>query len=202
MTEIIPRFEFRTFAQDFDIVERKMRELSPVEKVRESTEIYIVSSGNNKNNTKIRDDLIDIKELIKEKEGLEQWTPRIKSTFPMKADMICDGIFPAFGVEPPELKHNVYTLNQYLEEIVSPHPKLLAVQVFKRRFAFTINGCIAELGDVYINGAKIRTANIESVDIQAILKAKQMVGLQEYENTNYLMAIKRVIGMEPESIHW
>ena len=200
MTEIIPRFEFRTFAQDFGIVERKMRALSPVEKIRESTEIYIVSSENNKNNAKIRDDLIDIKVFIQEKEGLEQWAPRIKGAFPMRADMIRDGIFPAFGVDPPEFKHNIYTLNQYLKEIISPHPKLLAVQVFKRRFAFTIYGCIAELGEVYINGAKIRTANIESVDIHAILKAKQMVGMQEYENINYLMAIKRVIGMEPEPI--
>jgi len=34
-------------------------------------------------------------------------------------------------------------------------------------------------------------------DIDAILKAKEMLGLTEYENVNYLLAIKRVIGMEP-----
>jgi hypothetical protein len=43
MSEIKPRFEFRTFAQEFGIVERKIRNLSAVEKIRESTEIYIMS---------------------------------------------------------------------------------------------------------------------------------------------------------------
>ena len=33
MTEIKPRFEFRTFAQSFGIVEAKMRKLAKVEKL-------------------------------------------------------------------------------------------------------------------------------------------------------------------------
>jgi hypothetical protein len=41
------------------------------------------------------------------------------------------------------------------------------------------------------------TANLESVDVNAILEAKKMTGLADYENVNYLLAIKRVIGMEP-----
>ena len=84
-----------------------------------------------------------------------------------------------------------------MNEIIKPHPDLAAVNIFKRRYAFTINYCIAEIGEVYINGAKIMTANLESVDIEAILKGMEMVGLDKYENVNYLLAIKRVIGMEP-----
>ena len=60
MPEIKPRFEFRAFAQSFGIVEEKMRAISPVEQIRESLEIYIMSAGNNENNTKIRNDLMDI----------------------------------------------------------------------------------------------------------------------------------------------
>ena len=108
-----------------------------------------------------------------------------------------DDVFPAFGVSVPDFKREIYTLDQYLEEIIKPHPDLVAVNVFKRRFAFTINGCIAELADVLVNGALIRTANLESTDVEAILEAKKMVNLEEYENVNYLMAIKRIIGMEP-----
>ena len=29
------------------------------------------------------------------------------------------------------------------------------------------------------------------------LKVKQMLGLHEYENVNYLLAIKRILGMQP-----
>lgn len=197
MSEIKPRFEFRTFAQNFGIVEEKMRQLAPCEKIRESSEIYIMSAGNNENNTKVRDDLMDIKVFVKEEKGLEQWNPRMKGSFPMKKEMIEKEVFPAFGVEPPVFKRDEYTLEQFLKEIVYPHRELAAANVFKRRYAFTINGCIAEVGDVYINGALIRTANVESVDVDAILKAKEMLALEPYENVNYLIAIKRVIGMEP-----
>ena len=196
MAEIKPRFEFRTFAQNFGIVENKMRKLSPVEMIRESSEIYIMSAGNNENNTKVRDDKMDIKVFVTEEKGLQQWNPRMKGQFPMETAMIRDDVFPAFGVTVPDFKRDVYTLDQYLNEIIKPHPDLQAVSVFKRRFAFTINGCIAELGTVLINGALIRTANLESTDVDAIVEAMKMVSLEEYENINYLMAIKRVIGME------
>ena len=202
MTDIKPRFEFRTFAQDFGIVERRIRSLSSVEKIRESAEIYIMSRANNENNTKIRDDLMDIKVFIQKKRGLEQWNPRMKGTFPMTVEAISSDVFPAFEVDTPEFHRAVYTLDEYLNEIIRPHSELQAVHVFKRRFGFTINDCIVELADVYINGAHVKTANVESVDVEAILKTKEMVNLQDYENINYLMAIKRVIGMEPEPIPW
>lgn len=197
MPEIKPRFEFRAFAQNFGIVEEKMRQLAPCEKIRESSEIYIMSAGNNENNTKVRDDLMDIKVFVKEEQGLEQWNPRMKGSFPMKREMIEKEVFPAFSVALPEFKRDEYTLDQFLSEIVRPHRELTAVNVYKRRYAFTINDCITEVGDVYINGALIRTANVESVDVDAILKTKKMIALEPYENVNYLIAIKRVIGMEP-----
>lgn len=197
MTEIKPRFEFRTFAQNFGIVEEKMRRLSNCEKIRESSEIYIMSAGNNENNTKVRDDLMDIKVFVREEKGLEQWNPRMKGSFPMETTKITEEVFPAFDVQLPRFERERYTLEQFLKEIVYPHNGLTAVNVFKRRFAFTINGCIAETGEVYVNGALIKTVNVESVDVDAILEAKKMLALEEYENINYLMAIKRVIGMEP-----
>lgn len=197
MSEIKPRFEFRAFATSFGIVEEKMRSLSRVEQIRESAEIYIMSKGNNENNTKIRDSLMDIKVFVAAKDGLEQWNPRMKGRFPMKRELISQEVFPAFDVTEPDLQKQEYSLEAFLNEVILPHPDLAAVNVFKRRFAFTINNCIAELGDVYVNGAHIQTANLESVNIEDIHTAKKMVALDEYENVNYLMAIKRIIGMEP-----
>lgn len=197
MSEIKPRFEFRAFAPDFGIVGTKMRQLAPVEKIRESLEIYIMSAGNNENNTKIRANLMDIKVFVQQQQGLEQWNPRMKGEFPLPVATIRDEVFPAFGVALPKFNRETYTLEQYLNEIIKPHPDLVAVNVFKRRFAFTINNCIAEIGEVFINGAKMMTANLESVDVDAILQAREMVGLTPFENVNYLLAIKRIIGMEP-----
>ena len=197
MAEIKPRFEFRTWARNFGLVETKMRALSPCEQIRESREIYIVSAANNENNTKIRDRLMDIKVLVAEKEGLEQWNPRMKGEFPMAADTLRNEVFPAFGVDMPALARESYTLAEYLDEVIRPHPDLAPVQVFKRRFAFTVNGCITEIAEIEINGAGLQTVAVESVDVPAILEAKRVLGLDEYENVNYLRAIKRVIGMEP-----
>jgi hypothetical protein len=196
MTEIKPRFEFRAFAQNFGMVIEKMRKLSPCEQIRESSEIYIMSAGNNENNTKIRDNKMDIKVFVTEKDGLQQWNPRMKGEFPMKAEKIRDDLFPAFGVSLPDFARDEYTLVQYLDEIIKPHPELSAVKVFKRRFAFTVNNTIVESAELLINNAAIQSVAVESTEIQDILKAKSMMGLNEYENVNYLLAIKRIIGWE------
>lgn len=197
MEEIKPRFEFRTWAKNFGKVEEKMRRLAEVEQIREGREIYIVSAANNENNTKIRDRLMDIKVFVQEKQGLEQWNPRMKGEFPMSAAVLTEEVFPAFGVDMPNLDKDEIALSEYLDEIIRPHPQLAAVEVFKRRFAFTVNNCIAEIAEIEINRAGMQTVAIESVDIDDILEAKEMLGLDEYENVNYLLAIKRVIGMEP-----
>ena len=197
MEGIKPRFEFRTWAKNFGKVEEKLYALSSCEKIRESKEIYIISAGNNENNTKIRDKLMDIKVLVQEKKGLEQWDPLMKGEFPMGATMLREEVFPAFGVEMPELSHNEYSLDMFLRDVIQPHPQIIPVQVFKRRFAFTVEDCITELGEIQFNGAAQQTVAVESVDIEAILRAKNMLGLNEYENLNYLRSIKRVLGMEP-----
>ena len=197
MKMIIPRFEFRAFAQNFGIVEEKIRKLAEVERFRESSEVYILSAANNENNTKIRYNTMDIKVFVKEEKGLEQWNPRVKAEFPMNVDIIRDEVFPAFGVTVPEFSRSEYTLERYLDDIIKPHPELAVARVFKRRFGYTINECITEIAELLINGAAIKTVAVESVDIEAVLKVKKILGLQEYKNVNYLLAIKRILGMEP-----
>lgn len=196
MAEIKPRFEFRTFAQNFGIVTEKMRKLSPLDKIRESSEIYIMSAGNSENNTKVRDNLMDIKVFVTKDRGLEQWNPRMKGSFPMKAEMIRGEVFPAFGVAAPDFKRAEYTLEQFIAEIIRPHKDLVPVSVFKRRYGFMVNNCITEYAELLINGAAIQTVAVESVSVEDILKAKEMLALGEHENINYLHAIKRIIGME------
>ena len=142
---------------------------------------------------------MDIKVLVEKNQGLEQWNPRMKGEFPMKKDIIQKEVFPAFGVNEPQFERDEYTLEQYLEEIIVPHEQLAAVSVFKRRFAFTINGCITEIAQLLINGAAIQTVAVELEDVDAILKAVDILGLNDYENINYLLGIKRIIGMAPLS---
>ena len=197
MNSIIPRYEFRAFAQSFGLVEDRIRSFSACEKYRESGEVYILSADNNQNNTKIRDERMDIKVLEKKEQGLEQWCPGMKGGFPMAVETIRDELFPAFGVAVPQFERSRYTLGQFLDEVIGPHRDLCAAQVFKCRFGFTVNGCSTEIAELLVNGAAIKTLAIESEDAQAVLHTKQLLGLRDYENVNYLLAIKRIIGMEP-----
>jgi len=193
-----PRFEFRSFGQDFTKAATRMARLSvPVpEKVweRYSDEIYILSRTNDINNTKIRDGKMDIKTFVQAVDGLEQWNPLMKGEFPIKASVLNDEVFPAFQVKMPELIKDEYTLGEFLK-MIDGHPDLAAVKVHKQRFGYMVDNTICEYGAVLINGAKVYTINSESTEIDDIRKTISDIGLEGVENINYLQAIKRVIGM-------
>ncbi len=193
-----PRFEFRTFGQEFEEQHYRMSRLSvPVpEKVweRYSEEIYILSRTNDINNTKIRDGKMDIKTYVQTVDGLEQWNPLMKGEFPISADVLKKDVFPAFQVDMPELKKDTYSFEEFID-MVKQHPDLQAVRVHKERYGYMVNDTICEFGYVLINGARVATINSESTEVEDIKKTLKDVGLENLENINYLQAIKRVIGM-------
>jgi len=193
-----PRFEFRSFGQNFDAAHFRMTRLSvPVpEKVweRHSEEIYIMSRTNDINNTKIRDGKMDIKTYVQTVDGLEQWNPLMKGSFPISAKALAEEVFPAFMVEMPALDKDTYTYEEFLH-LIKIHPDLQAVRVYKQRYGYMINDTICEYGVVLINGARLVTINSESTEVEDIKKTVDALGLQSVENINYLQAIKRVIGM-------
>ena len=192
-----PRFEFRTFGQNFDKEHYLMaRQSNPVPKKvweRQSDEIYILSKTNDVNNTKIRDGKMDIKTYVQTVDGLEQWNPLMKGEFPIAKEVLVNEVFPAFKVEMPELSKDKYTYDEFME-IVNNHSDLQAVRVHKHRFGYMVNDTICEFGEILINGAKISTINSESTEVEDIKKTLADTELEGNENINYLQAIKRVIG--------
>jgi len=194
-----PRFEFRTFGQDFQAAGARMARLSmPIpEKVweRESSEIYIMSRTNDVNNTKIRDGKMDIKTYVQTVDGLEQWNPLMKTEFPIDAAVLTKEVFPAFQVDGlPELTKETYTLEEFLA-MIDAHADLQAVNVHKQRFGYLVNDTLCETANVLINGAKVVSINSESTELDDIKKTMADVGLEGVENINYLQVIKRIIGM-------
>lgn len=193
-----PRFEFRSFGQNFEVAAKRMARLSmPVpEKVweRYSDEIYILSRTNDFNNTKVRDGKMDIKTYVQTVDGLEQWNPLMKGEFPISTSILKNEVFPAFQVQMPELNKEVYSFEEFMD-IINSHPDLAAVKVHKQRFGYMVNNTICEYGEVLINGARIMTINSESTEVEDIRKTVHDIGLEGVENINYLQAIKRVIGM-------
>ena len=192
-----PRFEFRTFGQDFDKSAKLMARLSnPVPRKvweRQSDEIYILSKTNDINNTKIRDGKMDVKTYVQTIDGLEQWNPLMKGEFPISKVVLINNVFPAFQVEMPELTKDSYTLEEFIA-IIDAHPDLQGVKVHKQRFGYMVNDTICEVGNVLINGAKVVTINSESTELEDIKKTIVDCELEGCENINYLQVIKRIIG--------
>ena len=194
-----PRFEFRTFGQDFDAAHARMARLSGFvpEKVweRESDEIYIMSKTNDVNNTKLRDGKMDIKTYVQTVDGLEQWNPLMKGEFPIAKEVLLNDVFPAFQVDMPALNKDTYTVEEFMA-MIDAHADLQGVRVHKHRFGYMVNDTICEFGYVLINGAKVCTINSESTELEDIKKTMKDVGngMETAENLNYLQAIKRIIG--------
>ena len=192
-----PRFEFRTFGQDFNKQADRMASLSvPIPeklRIRHSPETYIMSRTNDINNTKIRDGKMDIKKYIQTVDELEQWNPLMKTEFPVSGHLLKSDIFPAFQVEMPVFEKTEYTIDEFLT-MVKEHPDLQAVSVVKERFGYMVNDTICEVGNIFIDGTKVMTINSESTELDNIKKTIIDIGLKGVENINYLQTIKRVIG--------
>ncbi len=193
-----PRFEFRSFGQDFsnaaDIMAKSSAPVPDKVKERHSDEIYILSRTNDINNTKIRNGKMDIKTYVQTVDGLEQWNPLMKGEFPISKETLEQDVFPAFHVEMPKLEESTYSMEEFLN-MINEHPDLQAVKVHKHRFGYMVNNTICEFANVLINGAKVVTINSESTEVDDIKKTLTNVGLEGVENINYLQVIKRVIGM-------
>jgi exopolyphosphatase / guanosine-5'-triphosphate,3'-diphosphate pyrophosphatase len=194
MAEIIPRWEWRTFTRNgFGESEALIRARGEAQ-VRQSTESYILSSRS-MNNTKVRDDLMDIKTLkAVNAEKLEQWNPILKASFPLGPDTLA-GIFTAFGVPLPALKRDAYTFAQYIDELIRPVPELRVVHVAKERHGFKIDGCIVEIAEVAFDGQPTRTVAVEHEDPQLVIDTVRSLKLDHFENINYLRAMKSAVGM-------
>ena len=200
---IKPRFEFRIFGNNLENYESKIKELSPLEMTRHMDSIYLLTPWKRKNNIKIREGVMDIKNLEQQHEGLQQWDPFLVGKFPLPAEVIKTVVFPALGIESPVFERKSYSLKQFLKEVVTVDPDLAVCYVWKTRHAYTVAGCITEIAEIKVNGASIKTICIEAEDPQKVIQAKEMLGMgTKLENVSYPLALKRIMGLAPLPENW
>ena len=191
---IIPRWEWRTFAENLEV--EGARVLSHGEaKLKESKEVYVLSRRSNEN-TKIRDGLMDIKSLQAVNDnGLEQWRPIMKEQFPLNVE----SLMRLFGILQVAAPHDIKqscTYDEFIDDIVKPHPDLVAVDVSKRRYGLTINGCTVEFATTEFNSTPLQTICVEHADPALVMETVRQLGLDPSANINYIAAMKRVVGMD------
>jgi len=194
MPDVIARFEFRAFAQSFGIVEDTIRRLAECEAIQESREVYIVQLGVLERNVKIRNNKLDIKQLIDVQDGFEQWRPTGQFEFPIGQQELGE-VLPelAAGLDQPE-----YDQGEFLRTAVNPAGGFYRANVFKRRFRFHVQECLTEIDDILINGTAITSVAIESEDATMVSTVRQLVRLDEFENVSFPLVLARTLGLEPD----
>jgi exopolyphosphatase/guanosine-5'-triphosphate,3'-diphosphate pyrophosphatase len=194
MVEVKPRWEWRTFGTRFARAEAAFARLE-TKGVQETDEVYLLTEKGS--NVKIRADLLDIKVLQKVNEaGLEQWMPVMKEGFPASAATLRE-VFKAMQVDPPDLKRDEYTLDQFLAELIEPTKDVRAAKVHKRRVRYVVGGCTSELSEVTVDGLETRTVAVEAEDAAAVVAAVESLGLSGYVNTNYSRGLAATLSGKP-----
>ncbi len=191
MPEIKPRYEFRVWAEMLAPLREQLERLASPKKTV-SQETYLVSATTDKCNAKIRADLMDIKILVSEDRGLEQWNPILKATFPLEASVVATQVFPSLQLPPPVLTRSQYTLEEFLGDVMRGEPRITIVDVSKTRYQFSIGVCAAEYAQITLNGIPRDTVAVESVDPDAVLKLVGQLGVRE-ANTSYIREIKSAL---------
>jgi len=189
---IVPRWEWRTFGDDFGAADRWFAGAT-AERVQESDETYVLSLESDAS-VKVRDALMDVKLLEEtDADGLEQWKPVMKAEFPLPADGVRE-VFAALAASAPALDRDRYTLEQLTGELIEPDPALRAVDVHKRRERFTVVGAMAELSEIRTAEGSRRTIAVESEDPALVVAALQELGLPLRPNVCMARGLKALVG--------
>jgi exopolyphosphatase/guanosine-5'-triphosphate,3'-diphosphate pyrophosphatase len=106
-------------------------------------------------------------------------------------------VFDSIGVDRPDAGRDTHTLQQFLEDLIAPHPDLEIVHVHKRRTRFSIEGCMAEMTALTANGRETNTIAAESEDPAAVVAAVDRLGLGHHVNTSYSRGLRCLLGMAP-----
>lgn len=190
---IAPRWEWRTFGDDFGAAEDRFAGLEP-ERSEDGDETYLLSTEGDAS-VKIRAGLMDVKTLqAVDADGLEQWLPVMKASDPLPARDV-QALFEALAVTPPTLERDGYTFDQLMKELIEPAPELRAARVHKHRDHFTVGGCMAELSQVTTGGRSRRTLAVESTDPTAVIAAVRDLGLAKRRNVSMSQGLKALLGV-------
>jgi hypothetical protein len=190
---IEPRYEFRVWDRRLDAVVARIRSHSECHEERWSTELYVVCRDRAGVNLKMRKGSLDLKIRRAVVDGFEQWAPTRKANFPVAGAQARDALHP-LGVGFSAVERAEYTIDEFIAELVDPHPFLAVVTITKRRRSFTVGDCMTEIADVVISGTPLETVAVESVDLEAARTARELLGLDRFENVSYPLHIKRMLG--------
>ena len=192
---IAHRWEWRVFGSRLTPGAKILSEMTPLGEAQETDEVYLL--GHEDTNLKVRFDLLDVKQLVEvDEKGLELWAPVSKSEFPMVTEDI-HAVLDSVGVSRLPTQRDLYTMDQFIEELITPHPDLEVVDVHKSRVRYSLEGCMAEQTRLTANGHVTYTIAAESEDPEAVVAAVERLGMTGHTNTSYSRGLRCLLGLAP-----
>lgn len=196
MAEVVPRWEWRTFAGAVPRADAVFDALTPVS-VEEGDELYVLSRGGD--NVKVRGGLMDIKVLREtDAAGLQRWEPVLKATFPLDAEAVravLQGLRRPAAVVPPDgLDLDGLLAAADIDADGGPR----AVRVHKRRARYTVAGCLAERTVVEAGGHRTISIAAESIRPTDVLAAIDAMGVRDYCNLDVPTGLRLLVDRVPE----
>jgi exopolyphosphatase/guanosine-5'-triphosphate,3'-diphosphate pyrophosphatase len=189
---IVPRWEWRAFGARLEPAERHLGALAP-ERTEESEESYLLSRHSDAS-VKLRDGRIDVKRLLQRADdGLEQWLPVMKAGFPLTAAEV-RSMLTILRAAAPALTRAQYTLEQLAEEVLRPHPDLLALPVHKRRVHYAYAGCLAERTELSIPGRSVTTVAVEAEEPERVRAAVRELAVDDLPVVCVARGLKALAG--------
>lgn len=197
--KISPRAEFRVFGHGIiePLKTRLWNGKTVLQQARKMpAEIYFVSRHTRGVNVKVRDGLLDIKVKTGETpEGYEIFQPRGKFAFPVAQPDLVTILGALKASIPKELASLDSCSFEAFLAAARRHPDLVPVTVEKMRWGFTIDGIICEFAQVYLNGALLESACVESENHAALKDVVESLGLGDRPNTSYIKALGALVGI-------
>ena len=195
MGEIVPRWEWRTFARSVPTAAAVFDAMVPA--VEESEELYLLTSDGD--NVKVRDGLMDIKVLrATDTSGLQRWEPILKAPFPLD-HAAARTVFQSLRRPLPDLPSGGLTLEALLTAagVGTPGgPRPLRVR--KQRARYTVDGCQAERAVFEVDGRRATSIAVESTDPAAVVAAVGALGLSAYCNQDVRTGLRLLVEGVPE----
>lgn len=178
-----PLYEWRAWASSFPDLPEPDEDWSE--------ESYLLVQGLHSLNVKIRDGMLEIKELLAERDGLQLWSPAAELRFPIPAATLERELMVRLQIGQP-LRHERYGERELFEDVTLARRNVLAMPVRKRRHLYVVHGCRAESGEVEVAGRRFRTAAAEHQEPEQLRRAILHMGLDRHPNLGYPAALLQI----------
>lgn len=161
----------------------------PTTGIEERTDVYLLRPGMTARLIKLRNDALDVKELIDCDDGLQRWKPAGRHGFPLDAGRLAAALCldreerAALG---PELASA-----EAAAERVAQRTATRVVSVLKRRMQDEVFDCRRETTQVQVYGRWYGSRALEHVRAERVLRTIAALGWPQAANESYAERLAR-----------